>query len=281
MKLNILAIFVASVCFLFSSVSFAQADQNLGANVEQLVVDQGESSGLTPNKIELLPDTLPRTNNNSQIYAVPSQNYEMPQEYPQVARHYEYPIIELEGWEKESKLHRTVGWSFFGTGLGLGIAGSLTMIFDAIDTYSSNETTFKAGLGTMITGTTIMFTGIGVLIGEAIRYNPYRRGEIIPGLNKPSWVTESQLYKAFGWSFFILGDILFSTSWAMNRDAGLGIMLTGTALFVTGIGLLIADAVKFVNRGYFPGSRQHASFSIQPTIYTSPEFSGIGLGGRF
>lgn len=112
------------------------------------------------------------------------------------------------------------------------------------------------------------------------------------------WEKESKLYKALGWSFFgvglavviaspiAAGFVLYSDF--KKSDAGfldnakaalIGIGVTGGAILLTGIGLLIADAIKFYP--YRNAEIAGLEFEWRPEIYASPGFSGFGLSARF
>lgn len=112
------------------------------------------------------------------------------------------------------------------------------------------------------------------------------------------WQKQSKLYKGLGWGFFgggialgIAGPIIAVTAGVSNAVegdasgvaggviAGYAVAALGGAIFVTGVGLLIAEAVKFgpYRRGEIAGFE----FDWRPEVYTSPEFSGFGLSARF
>ena len=93
-----------------------------------------------------------------------------------------------EGWERESALYRGWGWGLFGGGLAFTIAGG-AMLFEgtvgsslcAIGGGEGMECTRKgerigtAGLTLGIVGAAATFTGIGLLIADAVKFNPYRK----------------------------------------------------------------------------------------------------------
>ncbi len=118
-----------------------------------------------------------------------------------------------EGWEREAALYRGWGWGLFGGGLAAAIGGYAMMATGV----------FECGISAGLAG------------GAADCSRPER------------------LAKA-GFSFFIIGG----------------------AATITGIGLLIADAVKFN-----PYRRASKNVSLRPEIYVSPEITGLGISGRF
>ncbi len=113
------------------------------------------------------------------------------------------------------------------------------------------------------------------------------------------WERDSKIYKGVGWGFFgggmllglVLGPSLFiggiagglkdweNDNWDRAGLAGFGLMIIGGAMVVTGIGVLIAEAVKF--NPYRRGEIAGLKFEWNPELYVSPEFSGLGFSARF
>lgn len=95
-------------------------------------------------------------------------------------------------WEKDSLLYKRVGWSMFGSGLLVGgvVGGALlgSAIHDnkkmdgegigALGHGIANAMMGYVGIGIIAVGGAVMLSGIGVLIAEEVKFNPYRRGEI-------------------------------------------------------------------------------------------------------
>lgn len=119
-----------------------------------------------------------------------------------------------DGWEHESALYRRWGWSLFGGGLAFAIGGGIMA--------------FSGGMGSAL-------TSIGG--GEG-----YERGIALERMG----------------------------------TAGLSLGIIGAAATFTGIGLLIADAVKFN-----PYRKASKTVSFMPEIYLTPEMTGLGISGRF
>ena len=115
------------------------------------------------------------------------------------------------------------------------------------------------------------------------------------------WEHRAKLYRGWGWGLFGVGLVFTGLGiWlvvdhpkrvrrAGNCDpsgegcgtgAGVGavLILAGGIPLVVGIGLLIADAVKF--NPYRRGEVANG-FEWHPDIFVSPQMSGIGISGRF
>ena len=99
--------------------------------------------------------------------------------------------LETYNWRKDSDLYKGLGWGFFGSGLLIGVAGTIVTL-TAIDNYNevtreenfstSNrdkyQTQMNWGNAVMAIGAAFTITGIGLLIAEAVKFGPYRRGEV-------------------------------------------------------------------------------------------------------
>ena len=95
-------------------------------------------------------------------------------------------------WEKDSLLYKRVGWSMFGSGLLVGgVVGGALLGYAIHDSKELNGEGIGAlghgianammgyvGIGIIAVGGAVMLSGIGVLIAEEVKFNPYRRGEI-------------------------------------------------------------------------------------------------------
>ena len=66
---------------------------------------------------------------------------------------------------------------------------------------------------------------------------------------------------------------------AMMGYVGIGIIAVGGAVMISGLGVLIAEGVKFspYRRGEIAGH----TFDWSPEVYVSPEFNGLGISARF
>ena len=120
-----------------------------------------------------------------------------------------------EGWEHESALYRGWGWGLFGGGLAISLGGIAMGILSV----------FELGACGALAG------------GDAS--------------NSCKGMTPTG---AAGFSFWLIGG----------------------AATLTGIGLLIADAVKFN-----PYRKASKTVSLRPEVYVSPEITGLGISGRF
>ena len=114
-----------------------------------------------------------------------------------------------------------------------------------------------------------------------------------------NWGRDSRIYKGVGWGFFggglllglIVGPAVFwggtigsaaegdAGGFAGSAIAGLSLMALGGAMLITGIGVLIAEAVKF--NPYRRGEIAGLKFEWNPELYVSPEFSGLGFSAKF
>ena len=68
-----------------------------------------------------------------------------------------------------------------------------------------------------------------------------------------------------------------STDWGMVA-AGVSVIGVGTLSLLTGITLLIVDAVRFND---LRDQEEARSFYWKPDIFVSPEMAGFGISGRF
>ncbi len=114
-----------------------------------------------------------------------------------------------------------------------------------------------------------------------------------------NWGRDSRIYKGVGWGFFG-GGLLLSlviapavyfgggVGSAIEGDEGgaigsviasLSLWALGGAMTITGIGVLIAEAVKF--NPYRRGEIAGLEFEWSPQLYVSPEFNGLGLHAKF
>lgn len=115
----------------------------------------------------------------------------------------------INEWEKDSKIYKGVGWGMFGFGMALGIAGTVVMVHakkdyesddpknsgndhdydyvEAINRYDKNAAAVKAGYALLGVGSAFIITGIALLIADAVKFGPYRRGEVVNGF---SWQPE-------------------------------------------------------------------------------------------
>ena len=85
-------------------------------------------------------------------------------------------------WQKESALYQGLGWGFFWAGALTITAGSIVMVMD----HETNDESMMSD--SMLTfcicagiGGLAVLTGAGLLIAEAVKFNPYRRGEVAHG----------------------------------------------------------------------------------------------------
>ncbi len=129
--------------------------------------------------------------------------------------------------------------------------------------------------------------------------------EVLPVVAQPlitstktyDWEKESRIYKITGWRLFggglflnfilapavVLGETYRSFKGENVGDAGaisfFCMEALGGAMIITGISLLIAEAVKInpCHSSEIAGLR----FEWNPEVYASPEFSGIGFSARF
>ena len=86
---------------------------------------------------------------------------------------------EEKDWQKQSALYQGLGWGFFWAGALTVTAGSIVLVTD----HETNEETgishsmltfcICAGIGGLA-----VLTGASLLIAEAVKFGPYRRGEV-------------------------------------------------------------------------------------------------------
>ena len=126
---------------------------------------------------------------------------------PTVAVQPTTPPIMNYSWEETSKVYRGFGWGLFGgglvfTGLGIGIAVALPKKEkDSNNSDSSDEGCGSAaGIGAMfiVFGGLAVGAGIGLLIADAIKFNPYRRGEVADGFQWNPDIIVSPQMSGFG-----------------------------------------------------------------------------------
>ncbi len=85
-------------------------------------------------------------------------------------------------WERESRVFKNTGWGLFGGGAFLSIVLAPSVLL--AEAYSALKGDKVSGGGAVAficmeaLGGAMAITGIGLLIAEAVRFNPYRRGEI-------------------------------------------------------------------------------------------------------
>ncbi len=114
-----------------------------------------------------------------------------------------------------------------------------------------------------------------------------------------NWGRDSRIYKGVGWGFFGGGLLLAlviapavyfggGVGSAIEGDEGgvvgsviasLSLWALGGAMTITGIAVLIAEAVKF--NPYRRGEIAGLEFEWSPQLYVSPEFNGLGVSARF
>lgn len=207
-------------------------------------------------------------------------------------------IVVPEDWENDSALYRGWGWSLFGTGLALVGTGTALMIVDAKDRcheYDCNDGYFLTGLGAGFAtlGGLMLIPGISLLIADAVKFNKYRdlampnsRSEMTIQLEpEMDWKHKSKLYRGFGWGLLGAGVITIAVGTGLmcngsSNDSEIvtGIFLApvGALMVIPGVGLLIADAVKFNKY-----RNVETGFNWQPHLYVSPQMTGFGVSGRF
>ncbi len=124
-------------------------------------------------------------------------------------------------------------------------------------------------------------------------------------INDYDWKSDSLKYKRIGWGLFgggllfagVLGGALLGSAIQDNKElegigslghgigniiqgyVGIGAIALGGAVMFSGIGVLIAEAVKF--NPYRRGEIAGLKFEWNPELYASPEFTGIGFSARF
>lgn len=86
-------------------------------------------------------------------------------------------------WQKQSKLYKGLGWGFFGGGLALVIAGPIIAVTSGLSNATEGDADGVAGgaiagWAVAALGGAMFTTSIGLLIAEAVKFGPYRRGEI-------------------------------------------------------------------------------------------------------
>ena len=86
----------------------------------------------------------------------------------------EQPVARYD-WQSDSKKLRGAGWGLFGGGLGLEVIGFGLYLTGA---FEAGPGLLIAGYGMMVVGGLAFTTGCILLIVEAVKFNPYRRGEI-------------------------------------------------------------------------------------------------------
>lgn len=93
------------------------------------------------------------------------------------------------------------------------------------------------------------------------------------------WEHDSALYRGWGWGLFGTGLALAGARTALlivDVVTGIFLVPVGALMVIPGVGLLIADAVKFNKY-----RDAETGFSWQPNTYVSPQMTGFGVSGRF
>ena len=111
-------------------------------------------------------------------------------------------------------------------------------------------------------------------------------------INEYDWEHDAKIYNDVGLGFLFGGLALICAGvplMAANHmgngigsgaeKAGIALTAIGGPILFTGIGLLIAEAVKF--KPYRNGEIAETKFEWRPELFVSPEFSGLGLSANF
>ena len=114
-------------------------------------------------------------------------------------------------WQADSSRYKKIGWGLFGGGAGLIAVGAIVWFFSLIEAVGDalaggDDNRFVAGLFASYfmvgIGSIAFFSGIGVLIYEAVHFAPYKKGEIAGNTFewRPSIVATPD-YQGFGLDF--------------------------------------------------------------------------------
>lgn len=140
---------------------------------------------------------------------------------------YSQTVLINYDWGRESRIYKGVGWGMLGFGLALDVAG-IVVAFHAHNDYKKNDPRINNSDG-----------------GDDYDYEK-----------------QKEQYD--------------KDKVAVN--AGYALIGVGSAFVITGVALLIAEAVKF---GPYKRGEVANGFSWQPEFYASPELTGFGFSGRF
>ena len=119
----------------------------------------------------------------------------------------EYVEESTYDWQAESSLYKKVGWGLFGGGLGLEVVGFVIYVVgitgSAVD-GNADGVVWSAitGYSLMAIGSLAFLAGCGVLIAEAVKFAPYKTGQIAG--NKFQWrpsIVATPEYQGFGLDF--------------------------------------------------------------------------------
>ncbi|MBR4986091.1 MAG: hypothetical protein IKY83_10170 [Proteobacteria bacterium] len=110
-------------------------------------------------------------------------------------------------WQADSSKYKKIGWGLFGGGLGLVVVGLVVFYVGAVSSAFSGDdlgaiSCVIAGYLMAGIGGIAFWSGVGVLIYEAIHFSPYRRGQIAGNTFewRPSIVATPD-YQGFGLDF--------------------------------------------------------------------------------
>lgn len=158
MKSSFWSILFLSFFLLFALPAFAQeeyveADGSYEeANYEEPVYEEHQAQQVT----------------NTNTAAATPNSYYVPVE--QSALRYD--------WQSDSKKLHGAGWGLLGGGIGLGIIGMGVALAGVISPKVGGIGVVIGGYCMLAVGGLATTTGIILLIVDAIKFNPYRRGEI-------------------------------------------------------------------------------------------------------
>ena len=110
-------------------------------------------------------------------------------------------------WQADSSKYKKIGWGLFGGGAGLVVVGAIVWYVGIIGGAMNGDAggvvgSAVAGYLMMGIGCIAFWSGVGVLIYEAIHFAPYRSGQIAGNkfLWRPSIVATPD-YQGFGLDF--------------------------------------------------------------------------------
>ena len=187
-------------------------------------------------------------------------------------------------WKDASKEYSSWGWGLFGSGLAVGAIGIICM---ATETDDQIPIGYIFGATSLVVGSGVFISGIGLLMANAVKFDRYRSG----GKDANTldlWEQEANAYRRWGWGLFASGLAVGITGGIMAglgmnykiggeyAIPGLALSLIGGEVLIAGIGVLIADAVKF---NKYRDAK--TGFSWQPNFYVSSQMTGFGVSGRF